>query len=183
MCRYAMYGPYKRHFACFACRKAFKQPAIEDWVASRDQAWVYRELRRRIRGRSEREAEFGVRLDEIETEYQEALRHCPECREPMVDLGLDFKPPPQADEKAWRILQGVYRVGHVFHTCGCHGPGFIPAVAHDYREYLNGHRRDYVERLERVQQETDLSAAARAEASAYWQERIARIDQELQALG
>lgn len=29
MCRYAMYGPYKRHFACFTCRKAFKRPPAE----------------------------------------------------------------------------------------------------------------------------------------------------------
>lgn len=28
MCRYAMYGPYKRHFACFDCRKGFKRPAL-----------------------------------------------------------------------------------------------------------------------------------------------------------
>ncbi|WP_224364266.1 hypothetical protein [Hyalangium versicolor] len=26
MCRYAMYGPYKQHYACFQCRKAFKWP-------------------------------------------------------------------------------------------------------------------------------------------------------------
>jgi hypothetical protein len=28
MCRYAMYGPYKRHFACFSCRKGFKRAAL-----------------------------------------------------------------------------------------------------------------------------------------------------------
>lgn len=28
MCRYAQYGPYKRHFACFACRKGFKRAAL-----------------------------------------------------------------------------------------------------------------------------------------------------------
>jgi hypothetical protein len=28
MCRYAMYGQYKRHFACFACRKGFKRAAL-----------------------------------------------------------------------------------------------------------------------------------------------------------
>jgi DNA-directed RNA polymerase subunit RPC12/RpoP len=26
MCRYAMYGPYKQHYACFGCRKSFKWP-------------------------------------------------------------------------------------------------------------------------------------------------------------
>lgn len=31
MCRYAFKGPYKRHFACFACRKGFKRPPLTDW--------------------------------------------------------------------------------------------------------------------------------------------------------
>lgn len=26
MCRYALYGPYKGHYACFNCRKSFKWP-------------------------------------------------------------------------------------------------------------------------------------------------------------
>lgn len=26
MCRYAMYGPYKQHYACFDCRRSFKWP-------------------------------------------------------------------------------------------------------------------------------------------------------------
>lgn len=27
MCRYAMYGPYKDNYACFECRKVFRQTA------------------------------------------------------------------------------------------------------------------------------------------------------------
>lgn len=27
MCRYAMYGPYKDHYACFTCRKMFRRPS------------------------------------------------------------------------------------------------------------------------------------------------------------
>lgn len=27
MCRYAMYGPYKNHYACFSCRKMFRKHA------------------------------------------------------------------------------------------------------------------------------------------------------------
>lgn len=26
MCRYALHGPYRDHYACFACRKSFKWP-------------------------------------------------------------------------------------------------------------------------------------------------------------
>jgi len=34
MCRYAFTGPYKRHFACFRCRKGFKRPPVADRAAS-----------------------------------------------------------------------------------------------------------------------------------------------------
>ena len=31
MCRYAQYGPYKDHFACFRCRKSFKRLPVSEW--------------------------------------------------------------------------------------------------------------------------------------------------------
>lgn len=37
MCRYGLYGEYKRKYACFACRKAFKRPAGRDLP---DETWV-----------------------------------------------------------------------------------------------------------------------------------------------
>ncbi|MBU7314709.1 hypothetical protein [Paenibacillus oleatilyticus] len=30
MCRYAMYGPYKNIYACFSCRKVFKQTSDDE---------------------------------------------------------------------------------------------------------------------------------------------------------
>jgi DNA-directed RNA polymerase subunit RPC12/RpoP len=30
MCRYGLSGPYKEHYACFTCRKAFKRRLLED---------------------------------------------------------------------------------------------------------------------------------------------------------
>ena len=36
MCRYAMYGPYKRHMACFDCRKGFKRAPLGDWNCPAD---------------------------------------------------------------------------------------------------------------------------------------------------
>ena len=30
MCRYGLSGPYKRHFACFRCRKGFKRSPFPD---------------------------------------------------------------------------------------------------------------------------------------------------------
>jgi hypothetical protein len=30
MCRYAMSGPYKEHYACFGCRKMFRRPSARE---------------------------------------------------------------------------------------------------------------------------------------------------------
>lgn len=36
------------------------------------------------------------------------VHRCPECREPMADMGLDFKAPKQRDTKQWRKAHLVY---------------------------------------------------------------------------
>jgi len=180
-----MSGPYKRHYACFACRKAFKQPPIGDWLAVRGRGFAYQELRRLWsyqRGLERREEELGVRLSDLEAEYRDAVHRCPECGDGMIDMGLDFKPPRQADVKAWRRLQGLYRVGHVFHTCGCDGPGFIPASTPQYRQYLEDRKRLYAEHLRSTQQSTDLHADRKRETAEYWAARIAAVESELMAL-
>lgn len=180
-----MSGPYKDHFACFACRKAFKQPPIEDWLAVRGRGFAFTELWRlqnHKKSLKRRETELGIRLADLQEEYCSAAHRCPECHEAMVDMGRDFKAPRQSDEKAWRILAGMYRVGHAFHTCGCDGPGFIPQSTPDYCLYLQQRRDGYAEQLERVQQSTNLSNEAKREAGNYWFARIVRIDAELEAL-
>jgi hypothetical protein len=177
-----MYGPYKSHFACFACRKAFKQPPISDWLAVRGRGFAYDELSRLWSHKStleRREFELGFRLSDLEAEYRNAAHRCPECNEPMIDMGLDFKPPRQSDEKAWRNLFGMYRIGHVFHTCGCDGPGYVPQSTADYRHYLQDRRNSYAGQMSRVQESTELSTAAKREAGDYWLSRIALVDAEL----
>lgn len=185
MCRYAMCGPYKSHFACFDCRKAFKQPAIEEWLAVRGRDFAYRELVDLWSHRAalaRREAELGIRLVDLQVEYRDSAHCCPVCGEPMVDMGLDFKPPRQSDVKAWRILQGMFRIGHVFHTCGCDGPGYIPKSSSQYRAYLEERRRSFVDEMIRVQNANGLPADAKREARNYWSDRIGRIDQVLAAI-
>jgi hypothetical protein len=185
MCRYAIYGPYKSHFACFACRKAFKQPPISDWLAVRGRGFAYAELSRlwsHIPSLERRELELGVRLSDLEAEYRDAAHRCPDCNEPMIDMGLDFKAPRQSDEKAWRNLLGMFRVGHVFHTCGCDGPGFIPNSTADYRQYLEERRKSYSSQMKRIQESTELSSAAKREACDYWVNRISLVDAELATL-
>ena len=185
MCRYAISGPHKCHYACFSCRKAFKQPPIDDYFASRGQnrnayaelAEVWRtgdkyELQRR-------ESVLKARLEELEGEYRAAVRKCPECGEPMVDMGLDFKAPRQADAKAWRIVQGMCKTGHAFHTCGCVGPGWIPQSSSDYSAYLEKYKSIYSNELRFVQNRQDLANERKKEAAEYWATRIEAIELEI----
>lgn len=61
MCRYTEYGPYKVHFACFRCRKGFKRHDESEWPKHLQPS----------KGRI-------------------VPAPCPECGEPMANMGLDF---------------------------------------------------------------------------------------------
>ncbi len=185
MCRYAMYGPYKRHFACFKCRKAFKQPPVSDYLGVQGLSFAFSELSRvqhHPNTLQRREGELGVTLAEIESRYVDAIHKCPECSEPMIDMGLDFKPPRQADTKAWRNLHGMYRVGHAFHTCGCDGPGWIPVSSADYAAYLADRKQRYDVQLNRIQNSDEMDGSQKRDAATYWQSRLAAVDAELAAI-
>jgi hypothetical protein len=101
----------------------------------------------------------------------------------MIDMGLDFKPPRQTDAKAWKTLQGMYRVGHAFHTCGCNGPGWIPRSTSDYRNYIASTKKHYEEQLEQVQKSGALSPEGKKGAAKYWTSRIEAINQEQMSVG
>lgn len=185
MCRYARSGPYKSHLVCFSCRKGFKQPPIRDWLAVRGRGFAYDELSKLWSHQpslQRRESELGITLSELEDEYRNALYSCPECRQAMTDMGLDFKAPRQADENAWRILQGMYCIGHSFHTCGCDGPGYIPKAKADYRRYLEERLSSFEEQLRQMESSKDLSHVGRYEAGTYWRTRISKIKAELVAI-
>lgn len=124
MCRYAMYGPYKEHFACFSCRKAFKQTS-----------------RFELPG----EPRMGVRDPRIVL--------CPQCREPMRDMGLDFAAPARDDARQWKKVEILFDHGFTYHTCGC-GAGARPARLRDVAEFLkkNEHRTEGRELLDRFEQ-------------------------------
>jgi hypothetical protein len=182
MCRYAYSGPYKVHFACFHCRKSFKQPPIEDYFAVQDRGYVYKELsavwlNEKVLRR--REQEFGVRLADLTAKYHAAERKCPECGELMADLGLDFKPPRQRDAKAWATLHGMYRIGHEWHTCGCNGPGWVPKSNSQFHEYLKSRKATYKQNLLHIQNSTSHSPEEKAAAGAFWTTRINAIEKEL----
>ena len=166
---------------CFSCRKAFKQPPIEDFLEVRGRGYVYKQLRylwANERVLRLRENELGHRLSDLEEEYRNTTQKCPECGEPMIDMGLDFKPPKQSDAKAWKVLKSMYRVGHAFHTCGCDGPGWIPKSTSDYRKYLASQKKHYQDQLGLVRESNTLSSEEKEEATRYWASRIEAIDRE-----
>ncbi len=51
---------------------------------------------------------------------------CEFCREPMVNMGPDFKPPRKTYDNQWKKVALLVASGQNMQTCGCQGPGFIP---------------------------------------------------------
>lgn len=72
---------------------------------------------------------------------------CPQCGQLMADMGLDFASPPKDHIKAWAHLKDLYTVGITFHSCGCSGPGYIPASPEQLYEYLEEIKQTYLENL------------------------------------
>ncbi len=107
MCRYGEYGPYKEKWACFKCRKSFKQ-------TDRHELTRVMPL-----------TEDGARL---------VL--CPQCKTPMENMGLDFKAPKQTDVEQWQKVELLFGRGYAYHSCGCSGPGPRPACLKDVPAFL-----------------------------------------------
>jgi hypothetical protein len=182
MCRYG-FKSYKSHFACFPCRKAFKQPTIEHYFEAQGKGNILRELEfcQPIPDRlHSAERRFGVTLEQLRTTYRDAIRSCPECRQPMADLGLDFKAPKREDVRAWRAIEGLFRSGHVWHTCGCDGPGYIPKSPGALRAYLLDRKAEFERQLGAGDE--SVPANSRADAANYWSDRVRAIDRELAKL-
>ena len=183
MCRYA-FKRYKPHYACFDCQKSFKQPNILDWLTVRDKGYIYRELFRMqshppILERME--CELGVRLSDLESEYANSAFLCPECKNPMANMGLDFKPPRKTDVSTWRSFKTMYRVGHCFHTCGCNGIGLIPQSLSELKAYLTERRDAFLVQFNLIDTRA-RDVETRTMARSHWMFQIARIDSELSIL-
>ncbi len=111
MCRYAFHT-YKEPFACFECRKSFKQTS----------RWELPEDRR------PKEGEPRVVL-------------CPQCAKPMADMGLDFKAPKKTAIDQWKKVELLYKAGFRFDSCGCCGPGYRPAELREVGAFIQSKRR------------------------------------------
>ena len=108
MCRYGLYGPYKQHYACFDCRKAFKRYPDSDLA---DHV---------IRERAE-----------------DAPVPCPDCKQPMHCMGYDFEAPKKSDVKQWAKVALLYENGFAYHSCGCCGPGYRPATLAEAETFIH----------------------------------------------
>lgn len=106
MCRYAMHGPYKNHYACFDCRRSVKWPLDAHAKMTRPR------------------------------EQKPAPVVCPECHLPMNYMGKDFKPPPKGDVKQWEKVRILAAHGFRYDSCGCCGPGLRPAELRDVEAFL-----------------------------------------------
>lgn len=102
MCR-GIYGPYKKHYACFACRKSFKWP--------RD---------------AHRPPPPGTPSAVL----------CPQCGEPMANMGQEFHPPRQRDVRQWRKVELLFLKGFAFHDDGYGPPGALPRTLREVPAFL-----------------------------------------------
>lgn len=121
--------------------------------------------------------------DEVDPGGDEHPARCPECGEPMAEMGLDFQAPPKAKRAQWRVLESLWEAGQTFHSCGCGGPGYRPREPAALRAYLHGVLAQYRRWLQTWQHERDPKLAAnRRDAIATWGRRIDRVEAVLQRL-
>ena len=111
MCRYAEHR-YKEPFACFECRKSFKQPSRWD-------------LPSHLRPKP----------------GEGRVIPCPQCGKPLADMGRDFKAPKAADLEQWEKVRRLVEAGFSFHSCGCCGPGLRPAELREVEAFIQSRAR------------------------------------------
>ncbi len=120
MCRYA-FKNYKRHYACFECRKTFKQPFRLEPV-----------FEMTSRGVGYRAGQNLIPTGSVQ---------CPQCKKPMHHMGHDFKAPKQSNLKQWEKVRQLAMAGFVYTSCGCGGPGERPRHLREVPEFLHQHQR------------------------------------------
>lgn len=180
MCRYALVD-YKQTYACFACRKVFKKVTLTDYLRQHGLSKKFDKLTncRKKSEQIELEQKYGTTADNIINEYQQKICKCPDCGGEMANMGMDFKAPKIQDIKEWKIIEGMYQIGAIYQTCGCHGFGYVPKNINDYVEYLNNHLSAYRSRLDDVINDESLTSFQRKEQSRYWSKRIESVSEEL----
>ena len=179
MCRYAR-KTYKSHYTCFKCKKSFKQADTDDILSRIKKEKVYHQPDGTIRNvgdvftKAKKEE-----LDELTKEIKSRQIKCPECGNLMADLGKDFKAPKKTAVKEWKIVEGLFRIGRCFHSCGCDGIGYIPQKPADYEQYLKSVLNEYESYIVSSQSKTEKEFPERREYINFWSEKICDIKAEI----
>jgi len=179
MCRYAR-KTYKSHYTCFKCKKSFKQADTDDILSRIKKEKVYHQTDGTIRNvgdvftKAKKEE-----LDELTKEIKSRQIKCPECGNLMADLGKDFKAPKKTAVKEWKIVEGLFRIGRCFHSCGCDGIGYIPQKPADYEQYLKNILNEYESYIVNSQRKTEKEFPERREYINFWSEKIDNIKAEI----
>jgi hypothetical protein len=180
MCRYAV-KTYKSHYVCFKCRKSFKQPDSADILRRIEKEKIYHEPD----GKSICKIGYVFtktetkELQKIVSEIENRAIKCPECTSMMADLGKDFKAPKKTAVKEWKIIEGLFKTGKCFHSCGCDGIGYIPKNPKDYEMYLKNILQSYQESLISCQNKPIEEFLDKNEKINYWSEKIQKIKSEI----
>ena len=176
MCRYA-FSTYKSHFACFHCRKTFKQPPFTDLLQRIGKRKHYDSLMRKPQKHlTEKELQL---ISELDKNYKAREIKCPECGELMADLGLDFKSPKKTAIKEWKIIEGLYTIGINFYSCGCIGIGYVPKSPKAYEQYLKNRLMHYENSIAFYQTKTKKEYNDKVQRIKYWTEQANLVKAEL----
>lgn len=179
MCRYGFYT-YKPHFACFTCRKTFKQPNYIDLLKRIGKDQYASHIRRQPNGQF---TEKQLAQQALIEEFKNREVKCPECGNYMADLGFDFRSPKKTAVKEWAIIEGLYTIGKNFYSCGCNGPGYIPKEPADYAVYLKKMLQQYEEEIHTCQEKTMEECPDKADQVSYWHEKAILVKEEIKRQG
>ena len=72
---------------------------------------------------------------------------CPQCSGLMANMGKDFEAPRKDDVRKWDHIKTLYAVGITFHSCGCTGPGYIPASGEALTSWFTELLKEYNDQL------------------------------------
>jgi hypothetical protein len=182
MCRFGGKN-YKNTYACFNCRKVFKKTAIYDYMKQHGLLEIYINLSNAYYKKSLLnllELTYNTKYDDLINNYKNQINKCPQCGNIMADLGKTFKAPKKTNIKEWHIIEGMYKIGHVFLSCGCDGIGFVPTDLKEYDEYLNDKLHKYESELKECVSTSTVSDYN--DDINFWKEKIENINAELRKI-
>ncbi|MBD2092277.1 hypothetical protein H6F67_20725 [Microcoleus sp. FACHB-1515] len=87
---------YPQHYTCFACRKMFRKRLTDE------QMQQYCSLQA---------------FYDSQAVADRQRPPCPQCRQPMLNMGIGFQPPKRRDRKRWNALEQQAQAGKRFNYC------------------------------------------------------------------